>query len=111
MLKDLIRKPYYYVPACPCCKSMSTGYYVKEDSVDPTFTVREGLKNGELVLASKEIPYENAFCLECGFSWHYPLKLKFLTLKQIEEQKQLRNTSAFYNSMDFKKKSFLAKIF
>lgn len=110
MLKKLIKKPYYYVPACPCCNSFATGYYVKENSIDPSFNEREGLKNGELLIAVKEVPNENAFCLDCGFSWHQVLKAKFLSLAEIEEQKQLRKTAEFYNSIDLKKKSFLSKI-
>ena len=110
MLKKLIRKPYYYVPACPCCQSMSTGYYVKEDAIDHSFNTREALKNGELVLPTKEIPYNNAFCLKCGFEWHHQLKVKFLSLAEIEEQKKVRDTASFYNSMDLDDRSFLSKI-
>ena len=109
MFKNLIRKPYYYVPACPCCQSMGTGYYVKENSVDPTFTLREALKNGELVLSAKEIPYDNAFCLSCGFTWHQQVKLRFLSLSEIEDQKRMRDSVSFYNSLDLGNKPFLSK--
>ena len=78
MLKNIIKKPYYYIPPCPCCNSNQTGHYVKELGLDPSFTVRESLKNGELAIAVREIPYENVFCLECGFTWHQDIKIKML---------------------------------
>ena len=111
MLKNIIKKPYYYIPPCPCCNSNQTGHYVKELGLDPSFTVRESLKNGELAIAVREIPYENVFCLECGFTWHQDIKIKMLSLSQIEEQKQLRGTAEYYNTVTFKEKSPLSKFF
>lgn len=109
MLKKLIKKPYYYVPPCPSCNSRKTGYYVKETSLDPSFALRESLKNGELTFAVREIPYDNAFCLDCGFSWHQNIRMKFLSIEEIEEQKIIRETANFYNAAELKNKSFLGK--
>ena len=111
MFDRFIKKPYYYIPPCPCCNSMGTGYYVKESAHDPTFVLEEACKSGELVIPVKELPHDNAFCLECGFTWHHVLKMKLLSLEEIKEQKRMRNTASFYNSIDFKQKSFLAKLF
>ena len=109
MLRKYIKKPYYYVPPCPSCGSMKTGHYVKEVNLDPSFAARESLKNGELAIPVREIPYENVFCLDCGFSWHHTVSMRWMSLADIEEQKISRDTASFYNSMELKDKTFFGR--
>ncbi len=97
-IKDIIKKPYYHVDACPCCGSSRTGYIkkVRRSDYDNEWIVKESLKNGELIRMLPDGYPKNSFCLDCGFEWNSKIKLKMLTLNQIAEQKKKRGTYSLY---------------
>lgn len=95
---NLIRKPYYYVPPCPCCGSRLTGRFVKEHRVtEHDWMLKETLKNGELIKALPVLPeYETAFCVNCEYTWRAQVELKLLTINEINEERMARMTDVIY---------------
>lgn len=112
MLKDIIKKPYYYVPPCPYCGSYVTGRYVKKYTYENGWVTMESLRNGEIVKEVYEIPNDNCFCEECGFEWPYPVTMKMMSLNQIKKEKLARQTGQSLDEQyskqdkDFQKKKF-----
>ena len=66
-IKRFVRKPYYYVPACPKCRSRMTGHFMRKLNSDYESNWRdvEALKNGEII-ASDDNQNGKCFCLNCG---------------------------------------------
>lgn len=116
-IKNVIRKPYTYVPECPACGSPMTGRFFRERiREDSDWIMLDGLKAGELLEPAPQIDPDNTlFCYECHFTWTEPLSVRWLTLKEIENQKQLRHTYEFLKNKtdteEKEKKGFLSKIF
>lgn len=101
---NLIRKPYYYVPPCPCCNSRMTGRFVKSHGYSrDEWVEKESLKHGELVTEKLIIPKKNAFCVECGFSWTCDVKIKFFSLSKIMEEAEARGTYEILSGIEEEK--------
>jgi len=91
----LFRKKYHYVCQCPRCNSFQTGYVTRARSEDLCNKLMyEGLLNGELVEA--ELGFgnfdidNNLFCRNCDARWYGEIEIRFLTLEERVEQKELR---------------------
>lgn len=101
MLVDMLSKRrYYYVPPCPRCGSVITGY--KLDNLGTLNTESEvekirRLLNGELVELHDFVTDESTlFCGECGIEWTGRPEIKYLTTEEIEKQKKLRGIDDEY---------------
>ena len=93
-IKNLIKKPYYYVPPCPSCGSHVTGRFVRmRGQNDNDWMINEALKNGELISLVPEVLNKTAYCVECDYTWYTDIQLKFLNNEQIKEQKTERYTN------------------
>lgn len=92
MINKIIKKPYYYVPPCPFCNSRITGHFVKKHKLEGGWETRESLRNGEIATEVYEIPEANCYCLECGFTWPYRVKMEWFSLERIREEKLARCT-------------------
>lgn len=96
-IKNLIKKPYYYVPPCPFCGSERTGRYIKSHLTnDSEWIFRESLKNGELVIEVPEVTRNNAFCIDCQFSWPQYIETRYLSLSEIQMESEKRGTRAVF---------------
>lgn len=98
----LIHLVYYYVPPCPVCESRRTGKFFSRHmrAVDNEYIVMTSLKNGEIATPIDELDPENqAFCLNCGYTWDGPISTKFFSLKRIEEEKRVRGTKEMYSEI------------
>lgn len=105
--KSLIRKPYYYVPPCPSCNSRMTGRFVRlHREVETEWMIDEALRNGELIDPQPDLPHDNAFCVECGYTWMEDIPVKFLSLSQIAEEKAARHTSTILKGRYERHKEF-----
>lgn len=105
-LSNIIKKPYYYISPCPKCQSKMTGRYIQEHmEYDTQWAIDESLKNGEIVSAVPEIPYKNAFCLNCNYEWEEEARLKLLSLKEINEERIARCTNELYKAIHPPKES------
>lgn len=93
-LKGKVKLPYYNVRSCPRCGSRKTGRFVKsaKNRNDNEFTKLSSLKNGEIIELTKQVPEQNAFCTECGFSWSQYICERYVPLEYIENQKRARGT-------------------
>lgn len=92
--KKIIRKPYYYVPPCPACKSYLTGRFVLlHRNIETEWMIDEALRNGEIINPQPEIPRHNAFCLNCDYTWLEDIRLKLFTIARISEEKENRSTN------------------
>ncbi len=95
-LSDYIRKPYYYVPPCPCCGSYVTGRYVRVWFFDPWVT-EEALRHGEHVRPTYDDDYRDvAYCLNCDYEWPEIVTHRWMTLREINRQKTIRHTLDYY---------------
>lgn len=112
-LLDAIKKKmpsyYYYVPPCPRCASTATGRFVKHrNDTEDEWVFHEALRHGELVVSVEDIPEENAFCNECGFTWPEYVTGKWITYKKVIKEKEKRHTTellqAEYERMKEEKK-------
>ena len=97
----IIRKPYYYVPPCPKCKSPMTGKFVRElhSEYETDWRLKSSLKNGEIIAPGTKNGKE-CFCLNCGHEWNDIVELKFWTIEKINEQKELRKTKVMYDNYE-----------
>ena len=94
-LSEIPIYPYYHVPKCPFCGSSMTGRFIKQhNTTDTEWAINEALRNGELVKAVPEITDNNVFCLDCGEVYKDDVKHMILTKKQLNEEKEKRNTVA-----------------
>lgn len=92
-LENIPCHTHYEVPRCPICSSVRTGRYVKEfRSEDTTWTQKEGYKHGEYIIAVKDVPYCNLFCLECGHNWPGDATFKLISSKTLKEKRMQRKT-------------------
>jgi hypothetical protein len=100
-IKDIIRLPYYYVRPCPACESRVTGYLLKDTpySNDRFKDQVEALKHGEIVKVVPDVPEENCYCLECGFTWQERVPLKMMPMSRIDEEKKERQTAKILEAM------------
>lgn len=111
-----MKRLYYYVQRCPKCGSRITGEFKKRPKQidDEIYSQRQHLKNGELVQFVDEVPYENCFCEECGYMWHYNVEAKWISSKRKEEEKKARMTLprllAFNEDHPKKKKKWYKRI-
>lgn len=94
-----IKYPYYYVPPCPHCGSRKTGRYVREPLYRPEYVKEDSLKHGEWIRFLDSIPRDNVFCLSCGNEWPAKISLKLMTQKEIQDEKDARETEGFYLQM------------
>ena len=96
MFKELLPRIYYYVPPCPKCNSVITGRYIKSKNVaDDTWTIKEGLKNGEIIKAVPVVGKNNCFCFECGHEWKDYVDGKILKSNEIAKEAAARHTFEF----------------
>ena len=95
---NLIKKPYYYVPACPCCDSPATGRFLKaHGEKEQRWVLKESLKNGEIVTLMPTLPEDvNAYCLNCGYAWKARIQLKLYSRSQIQKEREKRMTEQIY---------------
>ena len=90
----IIKKPYYYVPPCPCCGSHITGKFVKmRGTYETDWMINEALRNGELIAPVPEVLEHTAYCVECDHTWNAYIPMKMLTQEEIQQQKILRMTN------------------
>lgn len=108
---------YYYVPPCPKCGSRRTGRYIRQPRLldDELYTIRESLRNGELVRLAPSVPDHNVYCEDCGYEWTAPVPLMLLTSREIANEREDRSTPARYQQFleehPRKKKSIAGRIF
>lgn len=97
-LKKHIKTLYYYVPPCPLCKSPVTGHFIRlqRDTVSE-WQITESLKHGELVQPVHEVGRNNCYCLKCGCQWPGDVETKWLSLLEIDEEKEKRVTRLLLN--------------
>lgn len=94
-IKNLIKKPYYYVPPCPVCHSDMTGHYVLAQNHrknDIEWMINDSLKNGELIKLVNRIDEQNCFCVICQTEWYSDISMQFKSLNYIEKEKEKRHT-------------------
>lgn len=77
-----MKSAYYYMPPCPQCGSEVTGRYLKKPFMNSDYTMIESLKNGELIRFCKKVPDKNAYCEDCGFTWHELPRFVWLTSEE-----------------------------
>ena len=112
-----MKKLYYYVQRCPNCQSRITGRYIKmpKNENEQIYTERESLRAGELIKFAQEVPFNNCYCEECGYEWHYEVTEKLISEERIEEEKTARRTperfAEFIREEKNKKKTIIQKIF
>lgn len=96
--KNHIKKIYYYVPPCPLCQSTITGHFIRlqRDNVSE-WQITEALKHGELVHPVHEVGRNNCYCLKCGCQWSGDVETKFLSVAEIEAEKEKRLTRVLLN--------------
>ncbi len=101
IIEKIIRVPYYYVPPCPICGGWMTGRYIKmHRNVENEWAVKEALKNGELVKPVMHLPDDrDCICYICNISFDGPSKLKFISLRERNEERQRRNTDTILESI------------
>ena len=90
--RKIIRVPYVAVPECPACGSRKTGRFITNHKIyDCDWLINNSLKNGELIDFLDTIDPENAlFCVDCGYTWTQPIIEKWITLKELDEEKSSR---------------------
>lgn len=98
LFRKYIKTVYYYVPPCPLCRSPVTGHFVKAGR-DPVaeWQIDECLRHGELVIPVNEVGRNNCYCLTCGREWTGEVETKFLSLSEVEEEKEKRMTRDILN--------------
>ncbi len=107
---------YYYVPPCPECGSRKTGRYVRKPltSADAWYVETQSLQNGELIRFAKNVPFENAYCEDCGNKWHVLVRACLKTAAEIQDEIEVRGSKEQYEQYiaenPKKKKSFMGKI-
>ena len=94
-----MRKVYYYVEACPRCRSRKTGRYIKTPFTGAGYTKEASLKNGELVRFMPAMPRKNAYCDTCGHEWATRIETKLLNSAELEEEKRARGTEPMYQAI------------
>jgi len=91
---EWIKKRYHYVYPCPRCGSNKTGYVTKARSEELRGKLAyEGILNGELVEAELGTVFDdenNLFCRDCGARWYGEVEIKYLTLEERMQQRELR---------------------
>jgi len=116
-MPDRIPHIYYYVPPCPACGSRKTGRYVRRPiwKEDAWYVESRSLRCGELVRLTAFVPYDNAYCEECGGEWHKRIEPRLMNSAAIQEEKKARGTeekyAAFLEQNPARKKSFAGRIF
>ena len=95
-IKDLYRnklkKPYYYVPPCPNCGSLITGRFVKaRNDYDADWLIDESLRHGEIVSPVPDVLSENCFCCDCNQTFTGIVKMQWMSLDELDEQKLKRD--------------------
>jgi len=95
---------YYFVPECPSCGSFCTGRYVHKplSRMDVILLEKNSLEHGEIVKPVEVVPYENAYCLDCGHEWHVETFARLMTAEEIREEKKKRDTAFFQEAVDSK---------
>lgn len=86
---------YLYVEPCPRCQCEATGLTLIGD----VERVKESIRFAKHGIITRTIskrgmekyPY-NFFCTYCKYEWNGRPKCKLLTKKELEEQKELRDT-------------------
>ena len=110
LLKDIFGSKYKYVPPCPRCGSLRTGYYLQVSTpyVDKIYI--KHANRGEIVrcIDSLYILDYNAFCEDCGIEWNANIEYKPLTPELIDEEKKNRGISSEYRE-DFEDAYVLTK--
>lgn len=90
------KRPYYYIPPCPICKSYRTGRYIKTHRSGDAYIEEASLRNGEIVRFIPKEPIKNAFCVDCGYEWPCSAKIQFMTPEEIEKEQERRTTREAY---------------
>ena len=94
--KELKKKKYHIVPACPICGSNMTGYYKlsMQLKTDEHEEIIDSMKKGEFIKIVTSAPDNNCFCLECDTQWYTPIKEVRLETKELEEYKKSKGIDA-----------------
>ncbi len=90
-----IKKKYTFVPPCPRCGSLKTGYKVFcQTEKECNEAIYKGLLNGELVegtLNFNDIYGDtNLFCKSCGSRWFGKTEEKRLTFEEKMQERENR---------------------
>lgn len=85
-LKKFIPCVYYFVPPCPACGSRVTGYYMKQELFNYSWSKEEALKHGEIVKQVAIVPEKNVFCETCGFEWYYPVRCSIVSKARVLQE-------------------------
>lgn len=94
VIGSVIKKPYYYVPACPNCGSHITGKFVRmRGAHDTDWMINEALRNGELIAPVPEVLEDTAYCVECDYTWKAEIQCLMMKQEEIDRQKILRMTN------------------
>lgn len=121
ILYDMFCKySYNYVPPCPRCKSLRTGYVIEGQHTENNEKIKlERLQMGEIVnLHAYVSDSNNLFCESCGIMWTGEIIKKRLTKEEIEIEKANRGITEDYifernftkkNMKNFKKQMYQTK--
>ena len=92
LYRNRLKKPYYYVPPCPNCGSFITGRFVKaRNDYDADWLIDESLRHGEIVSPVPDVLSENCFCCDCNATFTGIVKMQWLSLNELDEQKLKRD--------------------
>ena len=92
LYRNKLKKPYYYVPSCPNCGSFITGRFVKaRNDYDADWLIDESLRHGEIVSPVPDVLSENCFCCDCNATFTGIVKMQWLSLNELDEQKLKRD--------------------
>ncbi len=101
MIKVAVKKPYIYVPPCPCCLSKKTGQVLKSKiaGIGEYDILTGALKNGELVCFLPNTGDINAFCYDCGYVWHARTQTIMKNSEEIRLESEIRGTMDLYRAV------------
>lgn len=95
-----VKKKYHYVKPCPHCESLKTGFVINNSDVY-NFDIEKSkllhLLCGELVEIHSFIQEgDMLFCSDCGLNWAGRPEIKYLTIDEIEKEKEIRGITEEY---------------
>lgn len=73
---------------------------MKDSKYDREYAERMSYKNGEIVKFASKEPVKNVFCLTCGHTWGYNVRVSLITEEALEEEKAARCTEEKYQEME-----------
>ena len=96
--KLLFKQKYNYVPPCPRCHSFRTGYVIEGQHTERNEQIKvKRMEMGEIVHVHAFLSDDhNLFCENCGLNWQGEIEKKYLTLEEIDKEKEKRGIDEEY---------------